>query len=311
MSTKPDTEPRYLSLSDDEFRRRSEELRGRYADCDLCSYDCGVDRTEGQTGACKVDDTAYVSSYFPHRGEEDCLRGWNGSGTVFLSNCNMGCVFCQNAETSHGGEGEPASPSDIADMALELQESGCHNLNFVTPTHHSPHLVEAVRLARDEGLDVPVVWNCGGYERPEILERLDGVVDIYMPDIKWSDDSLAAEYSKAPRYWSNVKESLREMYRQVGDLRLDSSGLATSGLLVRHLVMPNHVENSKGVVDFVAELSEETYLNVMGQYRPEHLALTEDRYAEISRSLRSDEYGEVVGYARDRLERVEYDEKRL
>ncbi len=307
MSATPDVTPRYLSLPDDEFERRANALRERYADCDLCSYDCGVDRTDGQVGACKVDDTAYVSSYFPHFGEEDCLKGWNGSGTIFLAHCNMGCVFCQNAETSHGGKGDAASPAEIAGMALELQEKGCHNINFVTPTHHSPHLVEAVRLAREDGLRVPVVWNCGGYERPEILERLDGIVDVYMPDVKWSDDSLAAKYSKAPNYWSNVKRSLREMHRQVGDLRLDGDGLATGGILVRHLVMPNHVENSKRVAEFVAELSDETYLNVMGQYRPEHLALTEERYAEISRSLRPDEYTQVVDHALERLERVEYD----
>jgi putative pyruvate formate lyase activating enzyme len=149
----------------------------------------------------------------------------------------MKCVFCQNFETSHEARGEPATPEEIAEMALDLQSRGCHNINFVSPTHHSPHLVEAVRIASDRGLDLPIVWNCGGYERTEILELLDGIVDIYMPDVKWSDDALAATYSKAPGYWANVQESLREMHRQVGDLEIDDAGLATGGLLVRHLVM--------------------------------------------------------------------------
>jgi len=189
----------------------------------------------------------------------------------------MACVFCQNFETSHEARGEPATPEDIAEMALDLQSRGCHNVNFVSPTHHSPHLVEAVRIARDRGLYVPVVWNCGGYERAEALERLAGAVDVYMPDVKWSNDAAAATYSKAPGYWSNVTDSPREMHRQVGDLRVDDSGLATGGLFVRHLVMPNHVENAKGVLTFLAEeIGPETFVNVMAQYRPHYEARTED-----------------------------------
>ncbi len=305
--------PNYRRLPAGELRRRAAELRERYADCDLCAYDCRVDRTAGETGACRVDDTAHVSSYFPHFGEEDVLRGTNGSGTIFLAHCNMKCVFCQNFETSHEAEGEPATPEEIAEMALELEARGCHNVNFVSPTHHSPHLVEAVRIARDRGLDLPVVWNCGGYERPEILERLEGVVDVYMPDVKWSDDGAAATYSKAPNYWTNVRESLREMHRQVGDLEIDDTGLATGGLLVRHLVMPGGVENAKGVLEFVADdISEETFVNVMAQYRPHYEAKTEDRYAEIGRRITRAEYREVVEFAREvGLERLTYDPTRL
>ena len=301
--------PNYHGLTGAEFRRRIEGLYDRYADCDLCAYDCRVDRTAGKLGTCQVDDTAYVSSYFPHFGEEDCLRGRNGSGTVFLANCNMKCVFCQNFETSHEAQGEPATPEDIASMALELQSRGCHNVNFVSPTHHSPHLVEAVYIARERGLDVPVVWNCGGYERAEVLRELDGIVDIYMPDVKWADDAAAAKYSKAPGYWSNVQASIREMHRQVGDLRLDDDGLATGGLLVRHLVMPNHVESAKRVLEFVAdEVSSETYLNVMAQYRPHYLAKTEEFYSEIGRRITRQEYDEVVSYARELgMERLDVD----
>ncbi len=309
MSTRPATSPNYLSLSDDEFRARAVELRSRYADCDLCAYDCRVDRTAGETGACRVDDTAYVSSYFDHHGEEDVLRGHNGSGTIFLAHCNMKCVFCQNFETSHEAQGEPVTPEEIAEMALALQAKGCHNVNFVSPTHHSPHLVEALRIARDRGLELPVVWNCGGYERREILELLDGIVDIYMPDVKWSDDAAAARYSKAPGYWSNIQDSLREMYRQVGDLSVDASGLATQGLLVRHLVMPGQVENAKGVLSFLAEeLSEETFVNVMAQYRPHYKARTDERYEDINRGITKEEYQAVIEHAREvGLERIEYD----
>ena len=310
--------PKFRDLPEREFQQRVDELWRRYAECDLCAYDCGVDRTAGEVGACRVDDTAFVSSYFPHHGEENCLRGTHGSGTIFLANCNMTCVFCQNFETSHEAVGEEATPAEIAEMALELQSRGCHNVNFVSPTHHSPHLVEAVRIARERGLDVPIVWNCGGYERTEILSLLDGVVDIYMPDVKWSDDRAAAKYSRAPGYWQNVRESLAEMHRQVGDLELASdsragAGLATGGLLVRHLVMPNHVENAKGVLRYVAEeISTDTYVNLMAQYRPYYRAKSDQRYEEISRSITREEYRDVVDYAHELgLDRVEVNSQHL
>ncbi len=308
-----DSTPNYQQLPDDVFERRITDLRARYADCDLCAYECYVDRTAGRIGTCLVDDTAYVSSYFPHFGEEDCLRGWNGSGTIFLANCNMKCVFCQNFETSHEARGEPATASDIADMALDLQVRGCHNVNFVSPTHHSPHLVEAVKIARDRGLDLPIVWNCGGYERTEILEKLDGIVDIYMPDVKWSDDRAAALYSKAPNYWANVQGSLREMHRQVGTLQIDDAGLATGGLLVRHLVMPNHVESARRVMTFIAEeLSTDTFVDIMAQYQPYYKARSEAFYDEISRPVTVEEYDAVVEHARSvGLERLYLDRSML
>jgi putative pyruvate formate lyase activating enzyme len=309
MSARPDTTPAYTQMADEEFAARVDELWERYADCDLCAYECGVDRTAGETGACRVGDTASVSAYFDHHGEEDVLRGHNGSGTIFLAHCNMTCVFCQNFETSHEAQGDPATPTEIAEMALDLQSRGCHNVNFVSPTHHSPHLVEAIRIARDRGLELPVVWNCGGYERTEVLELLDGIVDIYMPDVKWSDDDAAVRYSKAPEYWSNIKKSLREMHRQVGDLDTDTNGLATNGLLVRHLVMPNHVENTEDILSFLAsEISEETFVNLMGQYRPHYRARSEDRYGEINRRITKEEYQAALTHVREvGLERIEYD----
>ena len=305
--------PRYLELPAETFADRIADLTARYADCDLCAYDCRVDRTAGRIGTCQVDDTAHVASYFPHRGEEACLQGWNGSGTIFLAHCNMKCVFCQNFETSHDARGEPASATELAEMALELQDRGCHNINFVSPTHHSPTVIEAVNIARKRGLSVPLVWNCGGYERTEILERLDGIVDIYMPDVKWSNDEAAVKYSKAPGYWDNSKDSLREMHRQVGDLRINDHGIATGGLLIRHLVMPGHVDNAKDVLAFVAdELSRESYVNIMAQYRPHYKAATEEYYDEINRTVTTEEYEEIVEFARSiGLNRLVLDEYML
>ncbi len=225
----------------------------------------------------------------------------------------MKCVFCQNFETSHGADGDPATAAEIAEMALELEARGCHNVNFVSPTHHSPHLLEAVKIARDRGLDLPIVWNCGGYERREIIEQLEGIVDVYMPDVKWADDGSAATYSKAPNYWSNVTDSLEEMHRQVGDLRIDDTGLATGGLLVRHLVMPNHVADAKRIVEFVAEeVSERTFVDLMAQYQPYYRARTEDVYEEINRRITQEEYEDVVAAARDAgLERLSLDQSML
>ncbi len=309
MSAPPDTTPNYQGLSAMEFVARVREMRERYEDCDLCAHECGVDRTAGETGVCDVDSSPVVASHFAHHGEEDVLRGWNGSGTIFLAYCNMSCDFCQNFEISHYGQGDPATAEEIASMAIELQDQGCHNINFVSPTHFSPHLVDAVRIARGRGLEIPIVWNCGGYERAEALGDLDGIVDIYMSDVKWSDDEAALRYSKAPEYWENNKASLREMHRQVGDLEIDENGLARSGLLIRHLLMPNHVQNAKDVLTFLAtEISEETYVNLMSQYRPHYEVRTEDRYEEIDRRITPAEYQAVLSHARSiGLKRVDYD----
>jgi putative pyruvate formate lyase activating enzyme len=292
--------PNYLTLTAEERFARAARLRERYADCDLCGWDCGVDRTAGETGACDLEDVALVAAAHPHHGEESVLRGRGGSGTIFLANCNLACVFCQNHEISQGGQGREASPEEIAEMALDLQARGCHNVNFVSPTHVSPHLVEAVAIAADRGLEIPIVWNCGGYERPEIVDLLAGFVDVYMPDVKWADDEAAALYSKAPNYWEQASTSLRRMHEQVGDLRTDDEGIATGGLLVRHLVMPGHVRSSRRILEFVArEISRDTYLNVMAQYRPAYEVPGSDRYAEIDRRVSRDEYRAVVDYGRE------------
>lgn len=299
----------FTRLGTDALARRSDVLTARYTDCDLCAHKCRVDRTAGETGACDVDDTLHVSNYHPHHGEEAVLSGWNGSGTIFLTYCSLACVFCQNWEIAIAGRGRPVSPDEMADMMLELQGKGCHNINFVTPTHFTPGIVEALALAREEGLDLPIVWNTGGYERAEVIRELEGVIDIYMPDVKWAEDKPAAKYSKAPKYWETNRQALREMHRQVGDLQIDEDGLATQGLLVRHLVMPGYVENAKSILKFIhKEISPDTYVNIMGQYTPYYKAVSEDRYDEINRRVSQEEYREVIEYARSLgLSRIESD----
>ncbi|AKH97330.1 radical SAM protein [Halanaeroarchaeum sulfurireducens] len=248
-----------------QLERQIDRLEKRYEECDLCAHECDVDRTSGELGLCREDDTASVGSHGPHFGEEPPLSGTAGSGTVFLGSCNLGCVFCQNWQLSQHARGTTdRTPREIADIALDLEAQGCHNVNFVSPTHVAPSLARAVLLAREEGLSVPVVWNCGGFENETAIRDLDGLVDIYMPDVKWADDEAARNYSKASGYWDAARSSLREMHRQVGDLRTDADGLATQGLLVRHLVMPGFVENAKQIVDFlVDEISPDTYCNVV------------------------------------------------
>jgi putative pyruvate formate lyase activating enzyme len=240
--------------------------------CRLCPRHCDVDRLADELGACRTATDPIVSSYGPHFGEERPLVGRMGSGTIFLTNCNLRCVFCQNCEISQLGEGRPVSVERLAEMMLELQRRGCHNINWVTPTHQVPMLVEATRIAATDGLRVPIVYNCGGYESLECLRLLDGIIDIYMPDAKYGDNTGGEQLSGVPDYWDRCKEALAEMHRQVGDLELDEQGVATRGLLVRHLVLPGDMARTSAVVRYLASLSTDTYINVMAQYRPEHRA---------------------------------------
>ncbi|MFW6002899.1 MAG: radical SAM protein [Halanaeroarchaeum sp.] len=285
-----------------ERERQVERLRARYDGCDLCAHDCRVDRTSGELGRCREDDTPSVGSHGPHFGEEPPLSGTAGSGTVFLGNCNLDCVFCQNWDLSQQARGTTdRTAREIADIALDLESQGCHNVNFVTPTHVTPSLAEAIVLARDDGLSIPVVWNCGGFESEDVIRDLEGLVDVYMPDVKWADDDAARRYSRANGYWEAARTSLREMHRQVGDLQVDDDGLATRGLLVRHLVMPGFEENAKRIVDFlVDEISPDTYCNLMAQYRPAYEVGRDGRYEAIDRRVSGEEYRAVVEYARER-----------
>ncbi len=262
--------------------------------CVICPRLCKVDRPAGETGYCGVGALPMVSSAGPHYGEEPPLVGCGGSGTIFFGGCNLGCVFCQNYSISHGREGSPTTPAQIARIMLLLQQRGCENVNFVTPTHVPPWLMEAVRLARLDGLKVPIVYNCGGYERVETLRLLEGTVDIYMPDAKYWDSEQARHYSNAPDYPELMRAALKEMHRQVGDLEI-VGGAARRGLLIRHLVMPNNVAGSRGVLDFIArEVSSNSYVNVMEQYRPTYRA---HEFPPIARRPTVQEYSEARDHA--------------
>jgi len=284
-------EPAYLRL------HRSGELLRRLAralellrSCRVCPRHCRVNRLDNKFGVCRTGRYTLVSSYSPHLGEEDCLRGWRGSGTIFLSGCNLRCVFCQNFDISWQVRGTPAPPHRLAAMMLELQACGCHNINFVTPEHDVPQLIEALPLAVEGGLRLPIVYNTSGYDAIESLDLLDGIVDIYMPDFKYWDTEMARRYSRAPDYPQVARQVIKEMHRQVGDLVIDEDGLAKRGLLIRHLVMPGDVAGTGQIVRWIArELSPATYLNLMPQYYPAG-KVTSTEFPEINRRVTPAEY---------------------
>ena len=290
-------EPRYVDLHQSgELTRRADALRARLADCDLCPRRCRVDRLAGEVGECGIGDLAVVASAAPHHGEEAPLSGRQGSGTVFFSGCNLGCTFCQNDDISQSDEGHLAESQKLAAIYLRLQELGCHNLNLVTPTHVVPMAIEALDVAAGEGLRLPLVYNTGGYDDLEVIRALAGVVDIYMPDAKFGDPAAADRYCGAPDYPEVNRAVLREMHRQVGDLDIGDDGLARGGLLVRHLVMPEDQAGTAAVMEFIArELSTETYVNLMDQYRP---CAGAGRFPEISRRVTTAEMDEARQAAR-------------
>ncbi|MCX7885790.1 MAG: radical SAM protein [Verrucomicrobiae bacterium] len=262
------------------------------ASCRVCPHHCKVNRLRDEIGRCGIGRLARVASYGPHHGEEDCLRGWRGSGTIFFSGCNLQCVFCQNWDISHEAGGEAVSAERLAEIMLELQELGCHNINWVTPSHVVPQCIEALTIAKQRGLRLPVVYNSGGYDSVETLQRLEGLVDIYMPDFKFWDVSVAARFTNAADYPEVARAALREMHRQVGVLQIDHNGLARRGLLVRHLVMPNNLAGTAEIARWLAtELSPDTYCNVMAQYHPAGDAF---RHPELRRRITASEFSEAV-----------------
>ena len=260
--------------------------------CTLCPRMCRADRLAGETGFCKTGKLAVVADYGPHYGEERPLVGKGGSGTVFFSHCNLSCEFCQNYDISHGGEGVVASSEELAEVMLSLQKRGCHNINLVTPTHVIHPVLEALCIAVGKGLSIPLVYNCGGYERVAALKLLDGIVDIYMPDFKFWDAAAARRFCGAPDYPARAREALREMHRQVGELVFDDSGVARRGVLVRHLVMPNGLAGTAEIAGFIASrISKRTYVNIMDQYRPCGRALTDEA---INRGITRAEFREAL-----------------
>jgi putative pyruvate formate lyase activating enzyme len=292
-------QPAYLKLeAKGQFVDRIQQVFAVFEKCELCPRRCGVNRRAGEKGFCRAPQKVMVHSYNPHFGEELPLAGKRGSGTIFFSNCNLRCVFCQNWPIAHEGRGTEISNEKLADIMLALQRVGCHNINLVTPTHIMPHILEATRIAMQKGLRLPLCYNTSGYERVEIIELLDGIVDIYLPDLKFMDGAEAERYNLAAAfdYPVRAQESIIEMHRQVGDLLTDEDGVARRGLMVRHLVMPNRVAGTQEFVHWVAEnLSKGTYINIMSQYRVEYKAF---EYEPIARAITSEEFVEAIDWAK-------------
>ena len=290
--------PAYLQITQERLLGIRDELLALLGECTLCPRLCRSQRHRGKTGFCKTGRKAIVSSYNLHFGEEPELVGEGGSGTIFFSFCNLGCVYCQNHPISDAGEGRDVTADELASVLLELQRLGAENLNFVSPTHVVPQIVEALSKAREKGLRLPLVYNSGGYDSRAVIKRLGPIFDIYMPDIKYSRNQSAEKYSCVTDYWERCKESVLEMHRQVGDLMIDERGVALRGLLIRHLVLPEDISGSSGVIDFVADsLSANTYLNIMDQYRPCHKAYM---HPKLMRRITDKEYADVVDYARSK-----------
>jgi len=295
--------PSYLALPRGELRNRAERAVAALADCRACPRDCRVDRLAGRWSACKTGRYAVVSSHFAHMGEEDCLRGWNGSGTIFFAHCNLRCVFCQNFDISQAVPPVSAppgeSPESLAQMMLTLQLQGCHNINFVTPEHVVPQILEALNIAIGRGLQIPLVYNTGAYDALESLESLDGIVDIFMPDFKFWSNARSRTYLKAEDYPQCARAAIARMHRQVGPLVVDADGLAKRGLLIRHLVMPGALVETEAILTWIAsELGTDTYINLMDQYHPAG-RVSADRYKEIHRKPTSGELEQAYTIAFD------------
>ncbi|MBI5967380.1 MAG: radical SAM protein [Deltaproteobacteria bacterium] len=290
--------PAYLGLFEkDNLAGRISEAQAILKSCRLCPRECGVDRTSDERGYCRTGILPVVSSYSPHFGEEDPLVGFHGSGTIFFTHCNLLCLFCQNYEISHLGEGREVTPERLAKIMLSLQEMGCHNINFVTPSHVVAQILAALPEAVEGGLKVPLVYNTGGYDSVETLRLLDGVFDIYMPDLKFMDREVAEKFCRARDYPEKAQAAFKEMHRQVGDLQINQQGIAERGLLVRHLVLPGGLAGTREAMRFLArEISPDTYVNIMAQYRPCGQAM---EHPPLNRRITSREYEEALTMAQE------------
>jgi putative pyruvate formate lyase activating enzyme len=291
-------EPGYIQLlNDSRLKSRSEQALARLAACDLCPRNCGVNRIEGETGYCGTADKAVISGYHAHFGEERPLVGRNGSGTIFFSHCNLLCNFCQNYDISHLGEGHEVTAEQLAACMIQLQDMGCHNINFVSPSHVVPQIISALLVAARSGLHLPLIYNTGGYDNVETLRLLDGIMDIYMPDFKFMDPATSRRTCNAPDYGKAAQHAITEMHRQVGDLVIGRDGIAQRGLLIRHLVLPHSLADTRAVMTFIANrISTNTYVNIMSQYRP---CGTADEIPELSRTITRKEFEEAIGIALD------------
>ncbi len=290
----------YLRLArNGELKRRAGAALERLQECRLCPRDCGVDRLNDEMGECDVGRYAKVTSSFPHLGEEECIKGQNGSGAVFFAGCNLKCIFCQNYEISHEAGGLRLAPEYLARTMLELQQKGCHNINLVTPDHVVPQILEALVIAADMGLTIPLIYNSSAYTSPETLQFMEGVVDIYLPDLKCSVPVFARAYLNAIDYPDVACRAMKAMYNQVGDLQMDETGLARHGLLVRHLVLPGDPAEMRSIFHFIAtKISIHTYVHIMARYRPAGLVCCDD-FDELNRRIRPEEYEQAVHLARE------------
>lgn len=287
--------PSYLNLSAQEWKERVEKALNMLEECRVCPHQCGVNRIKGEKGYCRTGRYAVVADYFPHRGEEKPIRGRKGSGTVFFSYCNMRCVYCQNYSISQLGEGQELKPQELAEVFLSLQRLGCHNINLVSPSHVVPQILEALRLAVERGLRIPIVYNTSSYDSVESLHLLEGIVDVYLADFKYGDSQKGKKYSKVKDYYERALTAIRVMHRQVGDLQLDEEGLARRGLLVRHLVLPEGLGDTGKVLESLREISPNTAVNLMDQYMPYYKAY---QYPELSRRTSRGEYEEALSLAK-------------
>lgn len=282
-------------LSKSDFQNKIKSAYKILESCKLCPRECKVNRLKGELGICKIGRDLVVSSYAPHFGEEPCLVGTNGSGTIFLTGCNLKCIFCQNYDISHLNQGQEYTLDRFAQVMLNIEKLGCHNINFVTPTHFAPQIIEAIFIAKEKGLQIPIVWNCGGYESLEVIKILEGIVDIYMPDAKLFDNKVGKEFCNVDNYKEVISQTLIEMQRQVGDLECDHKGISQKGLLIRHLVMPEDQSSSRELLDFISEkVSKNAHINIMDQYRPCFKAIG---HPKIGRMIISQEFQKAYEYA--------------
>jgi len=290
--------PAYLTLLENaKFKERVQESHKLLEECECCGWQCRVNRLHQQLGKCLTGEEALVSSYGPHHGEEAPLSGWKGSGTIFFARCNLNCVFCQNHDISQTDTGKPMTVYELSSVMLHLQGLGCHNINLVSPSHVVPQIIEAIFHAASNGLTIPIVYNTGGYDSLLSLKLLDGIIDIYMPDMKYADDKIAKKYSGIPKYAQINRQAVKEMHLQVGNLQVNDLGLATRGILIRHLVLPDKLAGTEEIMKFIAsELSTDTFINIMDQYHPEHFA---HQYPEINRRIVQDEYSDAIKCAKD------------
>ena len=280
------------SISQDALNNRIEAAYQLLESCRVCPRECGVNRLKNdKLGFCRSGLNPVISSVSPHHGEEPPLSGTKGSGTIFFTNCNLRCLYCQNYPISQLGNGAERTPGELACQMLWLQEQGCHNLNLVTPTHFMPQILKALGIARDRGFNLPIVYNTSGYEAVESLRLLDGIVDIYLPDMRYSDDKAALKYSIAPHYPEINRAAVKEMYRQVGNLAFDENGIAKRGIIIRHLVLPNGLSGTESIMKFLAEeISRDVYISLMSQYFPAYKA---NEHKELSRRTTTAEYNDA------------------